>query len=1168
PQYLVMCGEGARIQRLLKLSGGGGVTSSAAPIVAPHTENLSEQPLLARVEDDLLNMASQLLHVARERLALDRNLAGFGFDSINMAAFSVALSNRYSIEVMPSIFFSFPTLGRLAQHFTEQHREAVEACYREAATAAQEHPKYSAEVAHPASTQLTKPAKQTSADDSIVVIGMSGRFPGARSIAEMWNILAEGRNAITRAPADRDGGWTESEYRCGFVPGVSEFDPLFFEISPREADSMDPRQRLLLQETWKALEDAGYGAAQLSAGCTGIFTGIEDGDYQRLDDPESAITSNHNGILAGRLAYHLDVTGPVLSINTACSSGLVALHQACQSLRNDECDTAIVAAANLFLTPHLCRQMDEAGMLSPNATSYAFDERANGMVPGEAVAVLVLKRLSQAKASNDRIHAVIAGSGVNSDGRTNGITAPNGISQTRLIESVYRKAAIDPEQIDYVVAHGTGTKLGDPVEVNAIIEAFRSFTQRSGYCALTSPKNNLGHTLAASGLVSVISLIEAMRHETIPASLHWETPNPFIQFQASPFFVNVANRHWPRGHSRARMGAVSSFGMSGTNAHVVVQEYAGSDPEPTQAQASLPCHLFVLSAKTEKALRQKIADMIAFFEVSVDDSATLASISYTLLERRHHFNHRIAFIADSAEEAVGILREADRLAPPNYFSGKAPADFRPDPALQQEADTLAAQYLAANVQTTKFREGLCALASLYCQGYVFKLAALVEPTPPKVVSLPEYPFSKGQTILRKFSAHGWIDHVIWHAPYQPQSAQADGNQVIQDQENGVLACFHLIKALLALGYGERELNWYVITERSQALSASDAINAAHSGLHGLIGSLAKEHPNWKIRLADVPSVDAVPMSDLLALPPDRRGHAQVYRYGEWYRRHLVSVHPVGEYQAPYRHGGVYIVLGGAGDIGAAWSKHMIARYGAKIIWVGRREKDAQIEAKLERLVQSGTAPLYFQADAGAGKLDELQALRSSVLDQYGAIHGVIHAAMVFGNHDLADMTESQFKAALYAKVNVSVRLSQVFGSDPLDFLLFFSSMISLIKNPKQAHYAAGCTFNDAFAHQLAQDMSCPVKVVNWGYWAAEKNAMMPEVRQLNELGVGLIEPGDGMRALDVLLGSSLPQLGVMQLTKSFEVEGMNPFETINLYPAPKASDGPDTPPHYGLLGGL
>lgn len=1261
PQYLVMCGVPAKIQHLLKLDGGG-VAVSAMPTEALQSEDQSEIPLLTRVEDDLLDMASRLLHVERERLALDRNLAGFGFDSINMAAFSATLSSRYSIEVVPSIFFSFPTLGRLARHFTEQHREAVEACYREVAETMLENGNHTGEEAEPVSRSPANQAEETSTDDPIAVIGMSGRFPGARSIAQMWNILTEGRNAITSASADRHDGWTDSYYRCGFVPGVSEFDPLFFEISPREADSMDPKQRLLLEETWKALEDAGYGAAQLSAGCVGIFTGVEDGDYQRLDDSESSITSNHNGILAGRLAYHLDVTGPVLSINTACSSGLVALHQACQSLRNDECDTAIVAAANLFLTPYICRQMDEAGMLSPDGTCYAFDERANGLVPGEAVAVLVLKRLSQAKASNDRIHAIIAGSGVNSDGRTNGITAPNGISQTRLIESVYRKAAIDPEQIEYVVAHGTGTKLGDPVEVNAIIEAFRSFTQRSGYCAITSPKTNLGHTLAASGLVGVISLIEAIRHETIPASLYMETPNPFIQLQGSPFFVNVTNRQWPPSHGRARMGAVSSFGMSGTNAHVVVQEYAGSEPERTSAEVSLPSYLFVLSAKTEKALKRKIADMIAVFEACGDDSATLADISYTLLERRHHFKHRAAFVADSAGEAVRTLQVADGQALTNYFSGKAPVDFRPHPVLQGKAEILAAQYPASNGKMAQFRESLCKLASLYCQGYAFSVAALTEPSLPKVVSLPEYPFSRerhwirsassdelagavqerlgvsqepsstpikaingksgsetlllspvwepvngmpngnsaipegrfvvaGQgaqaldgiddrdvlrlqtgelaateTIIRRISAHGWIDHVIWHAPHHRRSVLVGGDGVIQDQEEGVLECFRLIKALLTLGYGERELNWYVITERSQAISAGDVIDAAHSSLHGLIGSLAKEHPNWKIRLADVPSINAVPLSDLLALPPDRRGHAQVYRYGEWYRRHLVPVHPVGEHRAPYRRGGVYIVIGGAGDIGAAWSEHMIARHGAKIIWVGRREKDTQIEARLERLARIGTAPHYFRADAG--KLDELQALRSAVLSQYGAIHGVIHAAMVFGNHDLADMTESQFKAALYAKVNVSVRLAQTFGHDPLDFLLFFSSMISLIKNPRQAHYAAGCTFNDAFAHQLAQNMSCPVKVVNWGYWAAEKNAMAQEVRQLNELGVGLIEPGDGMRALDVLLGSPLPQLGVMQLTDAFEVEGMSNQETIDLYPAPKAPDLPDAPSRYGLLGGL
>ncbi len=1249
PQYLVMRGDPARIQRLLtpapRESGKGASPAQAGPVRQDATAGM---PLQARVEEDLLHLASQLLQISRDLLTLDRNLADFGFDSINMAAFSAALSRHYSIEVMPSVFFSFPTLGRLARYFAEDHRAAAEARYR-AATPPESDERSCVEAA-PVSSKQADPAKHASADDPIAVIGMSGRFPGACNIDDMWNILAGGRSSITKAPADRDGGWADSDYACGFVPGAGEFDPLFFEISPREADSMDPRQRLLLEETWKALEDACAGPSQLAAGCTGIFAGVEDGDYQRLGGPESTITSNHNGILAGRLAYHLDLTGPVLSINTACSSGLTALHLACQSLRSGECDTAIVAAASLFLTPHLCRAMDEAGMLSPDGTCYAFDGRANGMVPGEAVAVLVLKRLPQARADNDRIRAVIAGSGVNSDGRTNGITAPNGASQSRLIETVYRKYAIDPADIDYVAAHGTGTRLGDPVEVNALIEAFRRFTQRSGYCALTSPKTNLGHTLAASGLVSVIAMIEAMQRQTIPASLNWQTPNPFIQFQDSPFFVNTANRPWPRTPGRARMGAVSSFGMSGTNAHIVVREDAEEGPEP--AGEPLPCYLFVLSAKTEKALQRKIADMIAVFEAGAGGSGTLAGISYTLLERWHHFSHRFAFAAGSSAEAVRILRAGP--GQPGCYSGKVPADFRQQQALHQHAETLAAHCVEQAGRPEQLREELCALASLYCQGIPFSGAALSGAASPKAVSLPAYPFARErywirplsaggsasparepaepapaceppvqaacrngagtlllcpiwepvkpgkhggraapggrflmaggtqvpgaggnvlrlqagelagtEAIMRKLAAHGWIDHVIW---FSPACAGADCEAVIREQEHGILACFRLIKALLALGYGARELEWTTVTVRAQAIGAGDEAAPAHSSLHGLMGSLAKERPNWTIRLADVPSADAVPLSGLLALPAGRRGHAQAYRHGEWYRRRLVPVHPAGEHRAPYRERGVYIVIGGAGDIGTAWSEHMITRHGARIVWAGRREKDAEIAARLARLAERGPAPRYFRADAG--NLAELHALRSAVLRQYGAIHGVVHAAMVFEPQDLGVMAESQFRAALYAKVDVSVRLAQVFGGDPLDFLLFFSSMISLIKNPEQAHYAAGCTFADAFAHQLARDVSFPVKVVNWGYWAAEKNARAREVQQLGELGVGLIGADSGMRALDVLLGSSLPQLGVMQLTGAFEAEGMNTQETIDLYPTPKASRRPAAPLSYELPGGV
>ncbi|WP_039806158.1 polyketide synthase, partial [Pelosinus sp. HCF1] len=282
---------------------------------------------------------------------------------------------------------------------------------------------------------------------------------------EMWQILASGKDVIQDFPADRFSGKGKSPYQYGAIPGVSEFDPLFFEISPREAESMDPRQRLLLQESWKALEDAGYGSAQIQKSKIGMFVGVEEGDYRLLLKEKSSITSNHNAVLSARLAYFLNLSGPNMAINTACSSGLVAVHQACQSIRQQECDTALAAGVNLLLTPQMFQGMSEAGMLSEDGKCFAFDKRANGMVPAEAVAVVVLKRLSQAKADKDPIYAVIKGSGINYDGKTNGITAPSGASQTKLLKSVYDQYQINPEDLEYIVTHGTGTKLGDPIEV-------------------------------------------------------------------------------------------------------------------------------------------------------------------------------------------------------------------------------------------------------------------------------------------------------------------------------------------------------------------------------------------------------------------------------------------------------------------------------------------------------------------------------------------------------------------------------------------------------------------------------------------------------------------------------------------------------------------------------
>jgi acyl transferase domain-containing protein len=424
----------------------------------------------------------------------------------------------------------------------------------------------------------------------------------------------------------------------GVLPGAWEFDPLFFEISPKEAELMDPRQRLLLQESFNALEDAGYASAQLSAHKIGMFVGVEQGDYQVLVGDEGSVTSNHDAILASRLSYFLNLHGPVMAINTACSSSLVAAHQACQSLRALECDTAIAAGVSLILTPQMYVGMSQSGMFSPEGKCYAFDRRANGMVPGEAVVALVFKRLSQAQADGDVIYAVIRGSGINYDGKTNGLTAPSGSAQTELINEVYARAHVRPQDIEYIVTHGTGTRLGDPIEINALGDAFRDVQTAQPFCALTSTKSNLGHTLAASGLVSLVSLVQAMRHEMLPASLHCEQLSDYIDWSRSPFYVNRQPKAWPKRQDSARLGAVSAFGMSGTNAHLVLESY-DSPALQVRAEASAPYYLLALSAKTEAALRQRVKDLVATLQDDQRDwsAAGLAALSHTLLSHRQHF---------------------------------------------------------------------------------------------------------------------------------------------------------------------------------------------------------------------------------------------------------------------------------------------------------------------------------------------------------------------------------------------------------------------------------------------------------------------------------------------------------------------------------------------------
>lgn len=746
---IVLVGERERLAALL---AGTPAPAPATPAAAPLPPAAGDVSLVRRVEHDLKTLVGALLHIAVEQVQRGTNLADFGFDSVSLQELAARLSERYGFNVAPALFFDHPTIERLAAHFIASHSAAMAAVF-DAVPVAE-----AGARAAPQVPRTLPAASRGELPEPIAVIGMSGRFPQARNIDEMWELLARGADAIEEIPAQRFdwrryyaagdtavAGRTNCKW-SGIVPGADEFDPLFFEIAPREAALIDPRQRLLLQESYRALEDAGYGPAQLAAGCVGIFVGAEAGAYGGADVEKETITANHEAVLAARLSYFLDLSGPNVAINTACSSGLVALHQACLHLRTHECDTAIVAAVNLLLAPESFVGMSQAGMLSPDGRCFAFDRRANGMVPGEAIVALVLKRVTAAEADGDPIHALIRGSGVNHDGRTNGLTAPSGRAQQRLLSGVYGVHGIDPGEIDYVIAHGTATNLGDQIEIRALCEAFATHGVHGRHCALTSTKSNFGHTFAASGLVSVVAMIAAMRHALIPRSLHCREESDFVHWEDSPFFVNKANRPWPATSGKARLGAVSAFGMSGTNAHVVIESREAAAPLLRRPQ-----YLLVLSGRNDDALRRRAEDLSAWLASAASRGAVdLAGASHTLLAGRRHHRYRLALVVDSAQGAIEALNAfAADMIPGNVRRGVVERDYIVEADAHSQVEQLV-QQCSMLTDGARLLGALLDLATAYCVGHELDSRALWEPHAPRRIHLPGYPFER---------QHYWRDRV-------------------------------------------------------------------------------------------------------------------------------------------------------------------------------------------------------------------------------------------------------------------------------------------------------------------------------------------------------------------------------------------------------------------------
>jgi len=526
--------------------------------------------------------------------------------------------------------------------------------------------------------------------EPIAIIGIGCRFPGAKNPEAFWQLLCDGGDAITEVPRSR---WDlESFYDPtpeapdkmntrwgGFLEQVDQFDPQFFGIAPREAVSMDPQQRLLLEVTWEALEDAGQIPEHLAKTRTGVFIGISTFDYYELltGNPINfdayVPTGNDNSIAANRISYVFDFNGPSLAVGTACSSSLVAVHLACQSLWSGESTLALAGGVHVMLSPWLTVSFTKAGFLAPDGRCKTFDARANGLVRSEGLGVVVLKPWSQALVDGDQVYAVIRGSAVNQDGRSNGLTAPNPWAQEAVLREAYRQAEVSPGQVQYVEVHGTGTKLGDPMEMNTLGAVLSKDRPSGHYCTVGSVKTNIGHAEAAAGIAGLIKVALSLKHRQIPPSLHFREPNPYIHFDKLPLQVQQTLGPWPEGVGPALAG-VSSFGFGGTNAHVVLQEVPIQTP--TASQVERPLHVLTLSAKTENALRE-LAHRYQEF-LANHPTVSLADVCFSANTGRSYFNHCLAVVAASIVQLrEQLVNFATGRETAGLVSGKVTSSKRP-----------------------------------------------------------------------------------------------------------------------------------------------------------------------------------------------------------------------------------------------------------------------------------------------------------------------------------------------------------------------------------------------------------------------------------------------------------------------------------------------------------